>query len=107
MKGLFVSDTGDVEVRIASLHVHPVKSCAGIAVDEALLIETGLEFDRAWMLVDERGIFVSQRDLPRMALIQPTPQACRHGAARPGMLALHVALDAVEAPVQATVGTTA
>ena len=98
-----MSDTGDVEVRIASLHVHPVKSCAGIAVDEALLIETGLEFDRAWMLVDERGVFVSQRDLPRMALIQPTLKHVDMVLRAPGMLALHVALDAVEAPVQATV----
>ena len=30
-----MSAAGDIEVRIASLHVHPVKSCAGIAVDEA------------------------------------------------------------------------
>ena len=47
---------GDVEVRIASLHLHPVKSCGGIAVDEALVIETGFEFDRAWAVVDERGV---------------------------------------------------
>lgn len=98
-----MSDTGDVEVRIASLHVHPVKSCAGIAVDEALVIETGFEFDRAWMLVDERGVFVSQRDLPRMALIQPTLKHVDMVLRAPGMLALHVALDTVEAPVQATV----
>lgn len=94
---------GDVEVRIASLHLHPVKSCAGIAVDEALVIETGFEFDRAWMLVDERGVFVSQRELPRMALIQPTLKHLDMVLRAPGMLALHVALDTVEAPVQATV----
>ena len=29
----------DVEVRVASLYVHPVKSCAGISVPEALLID--------------------------------------------------------------------
>jgi uncharacterized protein YcbX len=45
-----VSDT--LACTIASLYLYPVKSCAGIAVDEALLIETGLEFDRAWMVVD-------------------------------------------------------
>ncbi len=94
---------GDVEVRIASLHLHPVKSCGGIAVDEALLIETGFEFDRAWMLVDQRGVFVSQRELPRMALIQPTLKHLDMVLRAPGMLALHVALDTVEAPLQATV----
>lgn len=95
--------TGDVEVRIAGLNVHPIKSCAGIALNEALVIETGLEFDRAWMLVDERGQFVSQRELPRMALVQPTLKQVDMVLRAPGMLALHVALDTVEAPVQATV----
>jgi uncharacterized protein YcbX len=41
--------TADVTVQIAALYVHPIKSCGGIAVDDALLIETGFEFDRAWM----------------------------------------------------------
>ena len=41
----------DVTGTIARLFVYPVKSCAGIEVQEALLTETGLEFDRAWMLV--------------------------------------------------------
>ena len=86
----------DVSVRLAALNVYPVKSCAGVALDESLLVETGLEFDRQWMLVDERGRFVTQRELPRMALVRPT---LRHGEMvlrAPGMLALHVALDAVE-----------
>jgi uncharacterized protein YcbX len=94
---------GDVEVRIASLHLHPVKSCGGIAVDEALVIETGFEFDRAWAVVDERGVAVTQRELPRMALIQPTLKHIDMVLRAPGMLSLHVALDTVEAPVQATV----
>ena len=83
--------------------MHPIKSCAGIAVDEALLIETGLEFDRAWMVVDERGEFVTQRELPRMALIQPTLRTHDLVLRAPGMLALHLALDAVEAPCRVQV----
>jgi hypothetical protein len=97
------TSTGDVDVRIAALHVHPVKSCGGIPVDEALVIETGLEFDRAWMVVDERGQLVTQRELPRMALIQPTLKQIDMVLRAPGMLALHVALDTVEAPVEVTV----
>ena len=98
-----MSATGDLDVRIASLHLHPVKSCGGIAVDEALVIETGLEFDRAWAVVDERGVAVTQRELPRMALIQPVLKHVDMVLRAPGMLALHVALDTVEAAVQATV----
>jgi uncharacterized protein len=90
-------------VGIASLHVYPVKSCGGIALNEALLIETGIEFDRAWMLVDAAGTFVTQRELPRMALIQPTLKSTEMVLRAPGMLALHVALDRVEGAVRVRV----
>jgi len=93
----------DIDLRLSSLFVHPVKSCAGIALDESLLIETGLEFDRAWMVVDETGGFVSQRELPRMALIQPQLRTRDLLLRAPGMLALHLALDAVEAPCRVRV----
>ena len=86
-----------------SLHVYPVKSCAGVAPDEALLIETGFEFDRAWMVVDAPARFVTQRELPRMALVQPTLKTDELVLRAPGMLALHLALDRVEAPMRVTV----
>jgi uncharacterized protein YcbX len=93
----------DVSARIARLFVYPVKSCAGVEVQEAILTETGLEFDRAWMVVDEAGEFVSQRELPRMALIRPQLRHFDMVLRAPGMLALHVALNEVEQPVQAKV----
>jgi uncharacterized protein YcbX len=94
---------GDQTVSVASLHVYPIKSCGGIALTAALLIETGIEFDRAWMVVDPAGVFVTQRELPRMALIQPLLKTTEMVLRAPGMLALHVALDRVEAAVRATV----
>ncbi|MES2960677.1 MAG: MOSC N-terminal beta barrel domain-containing protein [Pseudomonadota bacterium] len=93
----------DDELLLSSLHLHPIKSCAGIAVDEALLIETGLEHDRAWMVVDADGEFVTQRDLPRMALVKPTLRASDVVLRAPGMLALHLLLDTVEAPCRVRV----
>lgn len=93
----------DVSLRLAALNVHPVKSCAGVSLDEALLIETGLEFDRAWMVVDAQGRFVTQRELPRMALVQPRLKTHEVVLRAPGMLALHLAMDAVEAPCRVTV----
>lgn len=93
----------EVEVRVASLHVHPVKSCAGISLNECLLIETGLEFDRAWMLVDEAGEFVTQRELPKLALVRPDLRHADMVLCAPGMLAMHIALDAVEAPTRVRV----
>jgi len=91
------------ELSIASLHLHPIKSCAGIAVDEALVIETGLEFDRAWMVVDEQGVFVTQRELPRLVLVRPTLRQSDVVLRAPGMLPLHLLLGTVEAPTEARV----
>jgi uncharacterized protein YcbX len=88
---------------VASLHVHPIKSCAGIAVAESLVIETGLEFDRAWMVVDEHGDMLTQRELPRMALVTPTLRQSDMVLRAPGMLALHIALDSVEQPTRVRV----
>jgi uncharacterized protein YcbX len=93
------NEDGSQPVTLAGLHVYPVKSCAGVNPHEALLIETGLEFDRAWMAVGPDGSFVSQRELPRMALIQTTLKQTELVLRAPGMLALHLALDAVEGPV--------
>ena len=55
--------------RIASLHIYPVKSCRGIDLASALLTPTGLEWDRRWMIVDRKGIFVTQRTHPLLATI--------------------------------------
>jgi uncharacterized protein YcbX len=93
----------DLQATIARLFVYPVKSCAGVEVSEALLIETGLEFDRAWMVVDAAGEFVSQRELPRMALIRPQLKHSEMVLRAPGMLAMHIAFDRVEAPVRVRV----
>jgi uncharacterized protein YcbX len=98
------NETGDEQgVTISALNVYPVKSCAGVSVTEALLIETGLEFDRAWMVVDAQGSFVTQRELPHMALIQPTLKHLEVVLRAPGMLALHLAIDGVEEPVRVKV----
>lgn len=83
-------------VSIANLYVHPVKSCARIELDRALVTETGLEWDRLWMVVDEQGNFVSQREEPRLALVRPTLRASDLVLRAPGMLGLHLALDAIE-----------
>jgi MOSC domain-containing protein len=54
---------------LSGLHVYPIKSCGGIAIEEWEVDERGLRHDRRWMLVDEAGRFMSQRRFPRMALI--------------------------------------
>ena len=93
----------DLQCTLAQLALHPVKSCAGLAVPEALVIETGLEFDRAWMVVQADGTPLTQREEPRMALVRPQLKSDEMVLRAPGMLALHVALDRVEGPAEASV----
>jgi len=93
----------DVDVRVHSLHIYPIKSCAGMALDHGLLVETGLDLDRAWMVVDEAGEFVTQRELPRMALVQTSLKHEDLVLRAPGMLALHLSLTGVEGAVRAKV----
>ncbi len=94
------SPTPASAARIARLFVYPVKSCAGVEVQEAVLTETGLDLDRAWMVVDEEGRFVTQRQLPRMALVRPQIKYHEVALRAPGMLALHLQIDTVEEPTQ-------
>ena len=93
-----ITPEADVQATIAQLWIHPVKSCAALPVQEAELTPTGLAWDRSWMVVDSAGEFVTQRELPRMALIQPSFKLDQLVLRAPGMLALHLSLEAAEFP---------
>ena len=93
----------EIACSVSELYVHPIKSCAGMAVREALLVETGLDLDRQWMVVDKHGDMLTQRELPRMALITLTLKHSELILRAPGMLALHLRLDVVEAATRARV----
>jgi len=80
---------------LTGLHVYPVKSCRGIALASAVLGETGLADDRHWMLVRPNGRFVTQRELPRMALIGTQVDAGGLTLTAPGLPPLRVAREAV------------
>ncbi len=86
----------EITARIERLFVYPIKSCAGVELPEAVLTETGFDLDRAWMVVDEQGQFVTQRELPRLALVRPQLKVHEVVLRAPGMLALHLQIDAVE-----------
>jgi uncharacterized protein YcbX len=50
------------ELHIAELHCYPIKSCRGIVLKKAEVGTMGLRYDRQWMIVDEHGMFVAQRE---------------------------------------------
>lgn len=57
------------ESKISQLIIYPVKSLQGIQLQQAELTKQGLKWDRHWMIVDETGRFVTQRNIANMAKI--------------------------------------
>lgn len=57
------------QLRISELTVYPIKSARGIAVDTMTLGKLGPDFDRRWMLIDQNGKFITQRQQAKMCLI--------------------------------------
>ena len=88
---------------IAGLYLHPLKSGASMPVQQALVGDTGLQYDREWMVVDAGGEFVSQRELPRMVQIQPELRHSELVLRAPGMLPLHLRLDGAEGEMRVRV----
>jgi uncharacterized protein YcbX len=56
-------------MQITGIFIYPVKSLRGIALPSAKVEKRGLQYDRRWMLVDDKGMFFSQREIPEMALL--------------------------------------
>ena len=83
-----------MSARIDSLWLYPIKGCRGFRVPAATLAQTGLEVDgigdREWVVVDGHGEFLSQRELPQMALIETRLVGDSLRLKAPGMLQLNV-----------------
>ena len=80
-------------VHVSALHVYPVKSLRGSAVDSVELERQGLRHDRRWMVVDEHGAALTARTVPQMLSV--TARADVDGAlelSTAGRRSLHVAL---------------
>ncbi|XP_036740950.2 molybdenum cofactor sulfurase isoform X3 [Manis pentadactyla] len=56
---------------ITNLYLYPIKSCAALEVTSWPLGNHGLLYDRGWMVVNHNGICLSQKQEPRLCLIQP------------------------------------
>jgi hypothetical protein len=57
-------------LQLSEIWIYPIKSLGGIKLQQAQVTDRGLEHDRRWLLVDENGLFQSQREHPEMALFQ-------------------------------------
>lgn len=65
----------DSTPHISALYIYPIKSCAGVALEQVHIGLTGPELDRRWMVVTEDDgelLAITQREMPRLALAQPS-----------------------------------
>jgi uncharacterized protein YcbX len=58
-------------MHVTSLHIYPIKGCRGYTVASAPVERLGIAGDRRLMLVDESGRFLSQREEPVLATLEP------------------------------------
>src|SRR5215213_8054731 len=56
---------------LVAIHLHPVKACRRVEVDEATVAVGGLAGDREWQVFSDDGKVQTQRKHPMLALVQP------------------------------------
>ncbi len=87
------------EISLNGIYIYPVKSLAGIKLDRWQVDDKGLLYDRKWMLIDQNNRFLSQRQLPQMALISTSLTKEHLIIDTPGM-------DSLSIPLESNSGTT-
>jgi uncharacterized protein len=81
-----------MSIRLTGLNIYPIKAARGIPLDGSVVDEFGLRYDRRWMVVDESGVFLSQRSHPRLALVVPSIGGGELRVDAPGMPRLETPL---------------
>lgn len=79
-------------ISVTELYRYPVKSCRGEPLTEASLDARGIVGDRAFVVVDENGTFLTQRDLPHLCRVVPTVDHTSVTLRAPGMDDLEFAI---------------
>ncbi len=54
---------------LSEINIYPIKSLGGISLKSSTVEARGLQFDRRWLLIDEKNNFLTQRNFPKMATI--------------------------------------
>lgn len=92
-----------MDLRLSAIHLYPVKGIRGVSVDSAEAEPAGLRNDRRWIIVDEEGNFLSQRSLPRMALVTGSFDGLKLELSAPGRDPMSVNLPDGKRRLQVTV----
>lgn len=85
-------------MRLSSLHLYPLKSTAGAAVEAFDIHPRGARHDRRWLAVDADGRFITAREVPEMVLIRAAASGEGLRLSAPGLPDLDVAPPSSDAP---------
>lgn len=85
-------------MHLSSLHLYPLKSAAGIAVETLDVLPRGPRHDRRWLVVDADGAFVTARQVSEMVLIRVQTMGDGLRLSAPGLPDLDVPPPPSDAP---------
>lgn len=77
---------------VSALYYYPIKSCGAVQAAAAEIDACGLRNDRRLLVIEPDGTFITQREQPRLALVNPAIQGDDLILSAPGMESLSVAL---------------
>ncbi len=55
---------------LTQINIYPIKSLGGLSLQSAVIEQRGLKYDRRWMLINDKNMFMTQREYPQMSLLQ-------------------------------------
>ncbi|XP_059337924.1 molybdenum cofactor sulfurase isoform X1 [Ammospiza nelsoni] len=63
---------GGKPITVAKIYLYPIKSCSAFEVTEWPVGNQGLLYDRKWMVVNQNGVCMTQKQEPRLCLVNPS-----------------------------------
>ncbi|KGL75951.1 Molybdenum cofactor sulfurase, partial [Tinamus guttatus] len=63
---------GGKPITVTNIYLYPIKSCSAFEVAEWPVGNQGLLYDRNWMVVNQNGVCMTQKQEPRLCLINPS-----------------------------------
>ncbi|NXV47308.1 MOCOS sulfurase, partial [Uria aalge] len=63
---------GGKPITVTNIYLYPIKSCSAFEVTEWPVENQGLLYDRNWMVVNQNGVCITQKQEPRLCLVNPS-----------------------------------
>ena len=83
---------------LSALYIYPLKSAAAVSLQTAMVLPRGLRGDRRWMVVDDKGRFITSRELPTLLGLRAHADATGLALESPDGSRLHIETPRAESP---------